>query len=192
MLARFSLISIFSNASTLIQRIGLSSLLLLFSCEEANYQLDNVSDPWNMDLEPPALFFHPTNIPAPLGSEITVELYGYEIDSAAAARLDIRYDWNSLQFEGYVPGPFFNGDNNPIDIKINDAEGFDIYFYYLPDMNSDQNNGGTWSIATLNFTTISEGRSELKYGDSTELRDSYNNTLEISEMRSGFVDVKDD
>ena len=62
MLARFSLISIFSNASTLIQRIGLSLLLLFFSCEEANYQLDNVSDPWNMDLEPPALFFHPSEI----------------------------------------------------------------------------------------------------------------------------------
>ena len=96
-------------------------------------------------------------------------------------------DWINLE-----AGPFFNGDNNPIDIKIYDDHGFDIYLNYLPDLNSDQNNSGTWSIATLYFTTISEGRSELKYGEDTERRDLYNNTLEISEMRSGFVDVKDD
>ena len=35
-------------------------LLGINACEEAVYKFDNVNDPFNMDLEPPALFFHPS------------------------------------------------------------------------------------------------------------------------------------
>ena len=40
--------------------IFLIYLLIFIACEEAVYKFDNVNDPFNMDLEPPALFFHPS------------------------------------------------------------------------------------------------------------------------------------
>ena len=41
----------------LLRIILLSYLLIINACEEAVYKFDNVNDPFNMDLEPPALFF---------------------------------------------------------------------------------------------------------------------------------------
>ena len=32
-------------------------IAVIFSCEDANYDLNNPFDPSNMDLDPPALFF---------------------------------------------------------------------------------------------------------------------------------------
>ena len=52
--------------------------LNLLSCDDAKYDLNNPFDPENMDLDPPALFFHPFEIGAGLGSPISVELYGLE------------------------------------------------------------------------------------------------------------------
>ena len=42
--------------------IFLLYLLIINACKEAVYKFDNVNDPFNMDLEPPALFFHPSEI----------------------------------------------------------------------------------------------------------------------------------
>ena len=67
------------------------AMLILTSCEDAKYSLDNPFDPENIDLRPPALFFHPPNISAELNTSILVELYGLELEPAAAAHLDIRY-----------------------------------------------------------------------------------------------------
>ena len=92
MLTRCSLILIFHKFNPIFRIIGLSTFLL-FSCEDANYELDNPFDPENMDLEPPALFFHPPEINATVGDPISVELYGLKLDSSAAAHLDIRYEW---------------------------------------------------------------------------------------------------
>ena len=71
-------ISIFSYIRISIRYIALSSLILILSCEEAEYELDNPSDPANMDLDPPALFFHPPEINATINDTISVELYGLE------------------------------------------------------------------------------------------------------------------
>ena len=89
MLTRFSSILIFHKFKPIFRVIGLSTFLL-FSCEEANYELDNPFDPENMDLDPPALFFHPSEINATVGASILVELYGLKLDPAAAAHLDVR------------------------------------------------------------------------------------------------------
>jgi hypothetical protein len=69
-------ISIFSYIRISIRYIVLSSLILILSCEEAEYELDNPYDPANMDLDPPALFFHPPEINDTMNDTISVELYG--------------------------------------------------------------------------------------------------------------------
>ena len=75
-----SVILISHKFKPIFRVIGLTTFLL-FSCEEANYELDNPFDPENMDLDPPALFFHPPEINATVGDPISVELYGLKLGS---------------------------------------------------------------------------------------------------------------
>ena len=161
-----------------------------FSCQEAEYNLDNPFDPANMDLVPPALFFHPPKINASLGQVVSVELYGLELDSAAAAHLKVKYDWGRLKYEYITPNEFFTGINNPVEIIIQEEGLLDIYIYYLPDMQSSQNEGGTWSLASIYFTAIAIGESDLEYDPViTILRDSNNDPVFINEFGMGKINI---
>ena len=166
------------------------SLLYLLSCEDAKYSLDNPFDPKNLDLRPPALFFHPPEILTTIDTTIAIELYGLEIEPAAAAHLDIRYDWGSVTVDSVIPGPFFSGQNNPMEITVDEQGVLDIYLYYLPDVQNNQNEGGTWSLATVYFSTISTGESELLYGTNTILRDANNDSVRIKDFGSGYINVQ--
>ena len=163
---------------------------MMFSCDETKYDLDNPYDPENMDMDAPALFFHPPEIRAYLGESISVELYGYKLNPAAAAHLEILYDWGSVKVDSVVPGPFFTGENDPVEIVM-DADGIlDVFLYYLPDTDADQNEGGTWSLVKIYFTTLSKGESELVYGTNTQLRNANNNALNIKDYGKGFISVE--
>ncbi len=189
MLIRFSSISISKYIRLFVKAFTIVLSLYLLSCDEAEYKLDNPFDPENMDLNPPALFFHPFEISTVLGSPISVELYGLELLPAAAAHLDVRYDWGSLAVDSIVPGPFFLGDNQPIEIAVDEQGTLDIFIYYLPDVQSDQSDGGTLSLATIHFSTISTGESELLFGPNTVLRDFNNEAVIIKGLGSGYINV---
>ena len=193
MLIKYSLISTFNiTTSAIMILFRLLLMLIIVSCDDAEYDLDNIYDPENMDLEPPALFFHPYEIDAQMDEMIQVELYGLQLDSAAAAHLQVIYERNSLEYDYLVPGPFFSGDNDPIEIVVDDIqEGtLDIFIYYLPDMDSNQNDGGTWSIATIYFRAISRGEVELRYGIETKLRDANNEPVIIRDLGTGWVNIE--
>ena len=66
----------------LLSIILLSYLFIINACEEAIYKFDNVNDPFNMDLEPPALFFHPSEIKTFVNSNDSLEIYGLKLDSS--------------------------------------------------------------------------------------------------------------
>ena len=186
MSTNYSSISIFN----LLKTLGLSFALLFFSCEDAVYELDNPFDPSNIDLEPPAIFFHPPEINADVGESISVELYGLELDPAAGVHFDIRYDWGSVTVDSVVPGPFFTGENDPMEITVDEQGVLDLFMYYLPDMSSEQSQSGTWSIATVYFSTISTGESELLFGPNTTFRDANNNLITINDYGSGYINVE--
>ncbi len=166
------------------------AFFLFFSCQDAEYVLNNPFDPENMALKPPALFFHPPDINTIVDTSISIELYGLELEPSAAAHLDIRYDWGSIVVDSVIPGPFFMSENNPIEIIIDEQGILDIFIYFLPDLESDQNEGGTWSLATVYFSTVSRGESELLYGSNTILRDANNDSLFIREFGKGYVNVE--
>ena len=66
----------------------------------------------------------------------------------------------------------------------------DIYLYYLPDLIADQNGGGTWSLATIYFTTYAEGESDLEFDtEITILRDANNEPVLINEFGLGKVNI---
>jgi len=161
-----------------------------FTCTDADYALGNKYDPSNMDLNPPALFFHPYEINASLGSQISVELYGYKLNPAAAAQLDIRYDWGSLKVDSVVAGPFFTGNNDAVNIIVDEQGVLDVFLYYLPDMESNESDEGTWSLATIYFSTLSTGESELLYGGNTQFRDAQNDTVRINDYGTGLISVE--
>ena len=171
-------------------KIFIFFLFILFCCEEAEYSLDNPFDPENLDLTPPALFFHPSKINTVIDTTIAIEVYGLELDSSSAARLDIRYDWGSIVLESVVPGPFYSGNNNPMEITVDEQGILDIFLFYVPDMDTDQNQGGTQSLATMYFSTISRGESELLFGENTTLINANNDSLNISEYGKGYVNVE--
>ena len=165
-------------------------LLPLLSCEDAQYSLDNPFDPENIDLRPPALFFHPPEILTTIDTSISIELYGLKLEPAAAAHLDIRYDWGSVTVDSVIPGPFFAGQNNPMEITVDEQGVLDIYLYYLPEVQNNQNEGGTWSLATVYLSTISTGESELLYGSNTILRDANNDSVRIKDFGKGYISVE--
>lgn len=163
---------------------------MILSCEDAKYELDNQFDPENIDLEPPALFFHPYEIHTSMGEPFSVQLYGLKLNPSAAAHLDIRYDWGSVQIDSVVADTFFTGGNNPVEIIVDEQGELDIYIYYLPDMNSNQNEGGTWSLATVYMSPVSTGESELLYGQNTRLRDANNDSVVVKDFGTGYIYVE--
>ncbi|MBL50819.1 MAG: hypothetical protein CMG57_02530 [Candidatus Marinimicrobia bacterium] len=164
--------------------------VLFLSCEDAEYDLNNPNDPENMDLDPPALFFHPGEINTKLDSSFTVQLYGLKLGPTAASHLDIRYERNSVRVDSVIADTFFQNLNEPFQVIIDDEENLDIFLYLLPDTLSDQNEGGTWSLATIHFTAISTGGSELLYGEDTRLRDANNDSVRIKSFGTGFINVE--
>ena len=181
--------------SILISKKFLNGLLFcssvfIFSCDEASYDLNNPFDPENMDLEAPALFFHPAEINTQLNSSISVQLYGLKLNTSAAAQLDIRYDWGSVRVDSVTAGEFFQSQNSPIQIVENEQGVLDILIYLLPDIEMDQNDGGTWSLATIHLTAISTGNSELLYGKNTKLRDAKNDSAHIKSYGIGLINVE--
>ncbi|MBT4144770.1 MAG: hypothetical protein HOE47_05795 [Candidatus Marinimicrobia bacterium] len=174
----------------IVHKLFLCCLFLILSCDEANYVLNNPFDPENMDLEAPALFFHPAEINTQLNSSISVQLYGLKLNPSAAAQLDIRYDWGSVRVDSVTAGEFFQSQNSPIQIVENEQGVLDILIYLLPDIEMDQNDGGTWSLATIHLTAISTGNSELLYGKNTKLRDAKNDSAHIKSYGIGLINVE--
>ena len=189
MLTRFNSILIFKIIRFCVRYLICGSFVF-FSCEEADYNLDNPNDPENMDLEPPALFFHPQEIQTNLDSSFSVQLYGLKLNPAAAAHLDIRYDWGSVEIDSIVADTFFQSQNDPVQIVIDEEGTLDIFIYLLPDTESDEYDGGTWSLATIYMHPVSTGESELLYGENTRLRDANNDSVVVKSFGSGYINVE--
>lgn len=189
MLTKFNSILIFKIVRSCVPFLIIGPVIF-FSCEEAKYELDNPNDPENMDLDPPALFFHPPEINTTMDSSFSVELYGLKLKPAAAAHLDVRYDWGSVQIDSVVADTFFQSENDPVQIVIDEQGILDIFIYLLPDTESDENEGGTWPLATIYMHPVSTGESELLFGENTRLRDANNDSVRIKSFGSGFINVE--
>ena len=77
-----------------------------------------------------------------------------------------------------------------MEITVDEQGVLDLFMYYLPDMSSEQSQSGTWSIATVYFSTISTGESELLFGPNTTFRDANNNLITINDYGSGYINVE--
>ncbi len=175
----------------ILKIIFVGLILFISSCEDAEYKFDNKNDPFNMDLEPPALFFHPSKIETFINNNDSLELYGYKLDSAAAAHLEVIYEYGNIIIDSILPGPFFTNYNDPIEVVVEQGNKIQIYIYYLPDTETDQNSGGTWSLAKIYFsTTETAGTYGIEYGSNTKLRNADNDPVRIKTFGIGSIYVQ--
>lgn len=169
--------------------IACIAVALLFSCNDAEYQLDNDFDPANLDLEPPAAFFHPAEFLINVNSDSSFQLYSYDITGVAGAHLQVLYDWGSIAIDTVTVDSFFMNENNECIMFWEDEEGaLDVFLFYQPTLNG-RTASGTGSMARVYFRVLSDGISELVYSDSTRFVDEVNSPVTINEYGVGSIDA---
>ena len=171
----------------------ITGVIIFFSisCNDASYNLDNEFDPENLGLEPPTIFFHPAEMNLSVGDTDSLELYCYEIDSAAGAHLQIAFDSEVIKIDRVVYGDFFmNGNNAPIMFTDKgQEEGFlNIYLFYEPSLTS-VSTSGTKSMAKVIFTVEDEGSAPLRYTTETVFRNPDNNTINLNTYGEGSINA---
>ena len=173
-----------------VRAIVYIAVALLFSCNDAEYQLDNEFDPANLDLESPAAFFHPGVIDTlSVGDTGSFQLYSYKIIGVAGAHLNVLYDWGSITIDSVTLDPFFVNENNECIMFWEDHQGIlDVFLFYHPTLNA-RTASGTGSMASVHFRVKSDGISGLVYGDSTRFVDEVNSPVTINEYGVGSIDV---
>ncbi|MBH10879.1 MAG: hypothetical protein CMG74_11125 [Candidatus Marinimicrobia bacterium] len=159
------------------------------ACEDAEYQLDNLSDPLNLDLTPPAIFFHPSKFNRGVNDTFSVKLYSYDLPDVAGAHLQVLYDRGSLRVDSVITDTFFQIETNPL-LFTDDVEGvLDVFLFSMPTQ-TVENVSGTDAMAQVYFNIISPGISELEYGDSTRIVNAQNNPVKINSYGKAVIDAQ--
>jgi len=176
-------------------------VVLIVSCNDASYELDNEFDPENLGLEPPTIFFHfPSGkvnsdgiaeIDLSIGDTDSLELYCYEVDSAGGAHLQIAFDSEVIMIDTVEHGEFFmNGNSAPIMITDQgQEEGFlNIFLFYEPSLTS-VSASGTKVMARVIFIVNDEGSAPLVYTEQTVFRNPDNNTISLNTFGEGSINA---
>ena len=177
------------------------AVVLIVSCNDASYELDNEFDPENLGLEPPTIFFHfPSGkvnsdgiaeIDLSVGDTDSIELYCYEVDSVGGAHLQIAFDSEVIMIDTVKYGEFFmNGNTAPIMITDQgQEEGFlNVFLFYEPSLTS-VSASGTKAMARVIFTVKDEGSAPLVYTEQTVFRSPDNNTISLNTFGEGSVNA---
>ena len=177
------------------------AVVLIVSCNDASYELDNEFDPENLGLEPPTIFFHfPSGkvnsdgiaeIDLSIGDTDSLELYCYEVDSVGGAHLQIAFDSEVIMIATVEHGEFFmNGNTAPIMITDQgQEEGFlNVFLFYEPSLTS-VSASGTKAMARVIFTVKDEGSAPLVYTEQTVFRNPDNNTISLNTFGEGSVNA---
>ena len=166
-------------------------VVLIVSCNDARYELDNEFDPENLGLDPPTIFFHPAELNLTVGDTDSLELYCYEVDSAGGAHLQIAFDSEVIMIDTVEHGEFFmNGNSAPIMITDQgQEEGFlNIFLFYEPSLTS-VSASGTKVMARVIFIVNDEGSAPLVYTEQTVFRNPDNNTISLNTFGEGSINA---
>ena len=166
-------------------------VVLVISCNDASYELDNEFDPENLGLDPPTIFFHPAELNLTVGDTDSLELYCYEVDSVAGAHLQIAFDSEVIRIDTVKYGEFFmNGNSAPIMLTDQgQEEGFlNVYLFYEPSLTSTSASG-TEAMARVIFTVFYDCASTFIYTQQTVFRNPDNNTISLNTFGEGSVNA---
>ena len=166
-------------------------VVLIVSCNDASYELDNEFDPENLGLDPPTIFFHPAELNLTVEDTDSLELYCYEVDSVAGAHLQIAFDSEVIRIDTVKHGKFLmNGNSAPIMLTDQgQEEGFlNVYLFYEPSLTSTSASG-TEAMARVIFTVKDEGSAPLIYTEQTVFRNPDNNTVSLNTFGEGSINA---
>ena len=124
-------------------------------------------------------------------STSSVELYCYEVDSAAGAHLQIAFDSEVIRIDTVKYGEFFmNGNSAPIMLTDEgQEEGFlNVYLFYEPSLTSTSSSGSE-AMARVIFTVQDEGSAPLVYTEQTVFRNLDNNTIILNTFGEGAINA---
>ena len=157
-------------------------VVLVISCNDARYELDNEFDPENLGL---------AELNLTVGDTDSLELYCYEVDSVAGAHLQIAFDSEVIRIDTVKYGEFFmNGNSAPIMLTDEgQEEGFlNVYLFYEPSLTSTSSSG-TEAMARVIFTVQDEGSAPLVYTEQTVFRNLDNNTIILNTFGEGSINA---
>ena len=166
-------------------------VVLVISCNDASYELDNEFDPENLGLDPPTIFFHPAELNLTVEDTDSLELYCYEVDSVAGAHLQIAFDSEVIRIDTVKYGEFFmNGNSAPIMLTDEgQEEGFlNVYLFYEPSLTSTSASG-TEAMARVIFIFLYECSSTFIYTQQTVFRNPDNNTISLNTYGEGSINA---
>ena len=161
-----------------------------FSCEDVNYQLDNEFDPENLNLNPPTIFFHPSEFESmEVGESDTLELYCYEVQNAAGAHLQIEFDAEIISIDTVLHGEFFmNGVSSPMTFTDQEDGFLNVYLFLQPTLGiSDAS--GTMSMAKIIFSAKDEGLAPIRYTSKTTIRDKDNDPVQLNQYGEALINA---
>ena len=168
--------------------------LILFSCENEIPEEDVFNNPLDeeeVSYETPALTFYPVDISIPLGSSQSVDVFVLGVENLAGSHVRLSYDKTKLQVLSMsVGGLFTDATQAPIFIAEDDAANgvVDINTSFL---GSDSVSvSGTGSLASIVFTSTSDGASSLVFDSSCEFVDPNDSLIEIKGFGEGVVNAQ--
>ena len=170
----------------MIKRLGALLLLpamMFMSCAQEvppEDVFDNPLDEDEVTYETPALTFYPLDITIALGASQTVDVFVLGVENLAGSSVTLSYDQNKLSVLSMSVGEFFtDAVQAPVFFAENDAATGTIEINTSFLGSDSVSVSGTGSLASIVFTSTTDGQSSLVFDTSCEFVDPSDNPILI-------------
>ena len=181
----------------MIKRLGALILLpamIFMSCAQEvppEDVFDNPLDEDEVTYETPALTFYPVDITIALGASQTVDVFVLGVENLAGSSVTLSYDQNKLSVLSMSVGEFFtDAVQAPVFFAENDAVTGTIEINTSFLGSDSVSVSGTGSLASIVFTSTTDGQSSLVFDTSCEFVDPSDNPILIKGFGEGVVNAQ--
>ena len=181
----------------MINRLGILILLpalTFMSCSEElppEDVFDNPLDEDEVTYETPALTFYPVDISIALGASQSVDVFVLGIEDLAGSHVKLSYDQTKLSVLSMSVGDFFaDALQAPVFFAENDAATGTIEINTSFLGSDSVSVSGTGSLASIVFTSTTDGQSSLVFDTSCEFVDPNDNPILIKGFGEGVVNAQ--
>ena len=181
----------------MIKRLGALILLpamMFMSCAQEvppEDVFDNPLDEEEVTYETPALTFYPVDITIALGASQTVDVFVLGVENLAGSSVTLSYDQSKLSVLSMSVGEFFtDAVQAPVFFAENDAATGTIEINTSFLGSDSVSVSGTGSLASIVFTSTTDGQSSLVFDSSCEFVDPSDNPILIKGFGEGVVNAQ--
>jgi hypothetical protein len=144
---------------------------------------------FTVDIPGPGVLLKPFKQKAILGKEFRIDVVADEVSDMVLAHLILKFEPAQLQVLDVTPGEVFQGGRLPAFFEtIDNSRGIvDISMSTIGATPSKID--GTGIIATIRFRSVSSGETDVTFDSGSELRDSKNRPIGITNRIGGIVEI---